>query len=82
MSHRKPENPIRDTKHNELQKSIVRELIFMFQGVKSNYFSHNYETGKYIINAHLDVRVCDKRMILVLCELGWLYNGIQKLLSS
>jgi hypothetical protein len=34
-------NPIRDSVHCELQKSIVRELIFMFQGVKSNFFAYD-----------------------------------------
>lgn len=76
LAKRRPENPIRNSSHNELQKSIVRELIFMFQGVKSNHFAHDYETGRFVVNSNLDLRICDKKMILILCELGWLYNGI------
>lgn len=60
LSKRKPENPLRDARQIELQKSLVRELIFLFQGVRSNFFAHDYQTGRYVINSQLDVRICDK----------------------
>ena len=70
-----------DSNEIKLQKSIVRELLFIFQGVDSRFFIYEQRKGQFYIDPNLELFACKKRMIIKLCQLGWLYNKVQAFLK-
>ena len=60
----------------QLEADLIRDLLFVFQGITGKYIRYDPRSESYIIDPSLSLRAHIKDLILCLCELGWLYSRV------
>jgi gamma-tubulin complex component 3 len=71
-----------DTQMDSLRQGIVRELLFVFQGIESNCIRYQKETNSFELDPRLEFDKSEREMVLRLCEMGVLYNKIKEFLDK
>lgn len=68
------------TREQLIEKEIIRELMFLFHGVGSNSFIYSQKEQSFMIDPNLELSLSKRKIILCLCEIGWLFAKIQEFL--
>lgn len=58
------------------EDKIVRELLFVFQGIDGQLIKFNLLEDAYILSSQVTVSPSAHKLISELCELGWLYKKV------
>lgn len=58
------------------EKDIVRDLLFVFQGIEGKLIQYSFAEDAYILQPSLLVSPSTRKIINELCELGWLYKKV------
>ena len=57
---------------------IVRELLFVFQGIEGNLIKYQLLEDAYVLSPQVTVSPSTHKLIAELCELGWLYKKVSE----
>ncbi len=60
---------------------IVRDLLFVFQGIPGQYITFSLIEDAYIVSPNAVVSPSAKKLINELCELGWLFKKVNEWLQ-
>lgn len=63
------------------EELIVRDLIFVFQGINGQFIHHSHLEDGFILLPQVVVSPSAKKLINELCELGWLFRKVNDWLS-
>ena len=55
---------------------IVRELLFVFQGIDGNFIQYQLLEDAYVLVPQITVSPSAHKLICELCELGWLFKKV------
>ena len=61
----------------ELELELMRDLLFVFQGVPGKHIKYDPRSDGYLIDPALSLRSHTRDLVLCLCELGWLFARVQ-----
>ncbi|KAI7848139.1 Spc98 family-domain-containing protein [Circinella umbellata] len=59
------------------ESALLRDLIFIFQGIDGQYIKFDTNTGEYAMDSQVNVPQPTKDLVYRLTEIGWLYRRIQ-----
>ncbi|KAI7906548.1 Spc98 family-domain-containing protein [Cokeromyces recurvatus] len=59
------------------ESDILRDLIFLFQGIDGQYIRYNAELNDHILIPGLEISKSTEETVLKLAEVGWLYIKIR-----
>ncbi|KAI8150176.1 Spc98 family-domain-containing protein [Fennellomyces sp. T-0311] len=59
------------------ESALLRDLIFIFQGIDGQYIKYDSGTGEYVMDSQANVPQPTKDLVYRLTEVGWLYQRIQ-----
>lgn len=71
-----------ESSQDSLKQGVVRELLFVFQGIESSFIRYQKETNTFELDPRLDFDKSDRDMVLRLSEMGILYNRIKEFLDK
>lgn len=71
-----------DSQQGALRQGIVRELLFVFQGIESTCIKYHRETNSFELDPRLEFDKSEREIVLRLCEMGVLYNRIKEFLDK
>ncbi len=60
---------------------IVRELLFVFQGIDGTLIKYQLLEDAYILQPQITVSPSAHKLICELCELGWLFKKVSDWVS-
>jgi len=60
------------------EDTIVRELLFVFQGIDGQLIKYHSLEDAYILTPQVTVSPSTGKLIAELCELGWLYKRVNE----
>jgi gamma-tubulin complex component 3 len=60
------------------EDTIVRELLFVFQGIDGKLIKYQILEDAYILSPQVTVSPSAHKLISELCELGWLYRKVNE----
>lgn len=63
------------------ESDLLRDLIFIFQGIDGQYIKYNQELNDYAFISDISVSKPMKDMVLKLADLGWLYIRIRNFIK-
>lgn len=63
------------------ESDLLRDLIFIFQGIDGQYIKYNQELNDYAFISDISVSKPMKDMVLKLADLGWLYIRIRNFIQ-
>jgi gamma-tubulin complex component 3 len=55
---------------------IVRDLLFVFQGIQGQFITYSLLEDAYILQPNLTFSPSTRKLINELCELGWLFKKV------
>lgn len=58
------------------EDTIVRELIFVFQGIDGQLIKYSLLEDSFILAPQVTVSPSTHKLICELCEMGWLYKKV------
>lgn len=58
------------------EQDIVRDLLFVFQGIEGRLIQYSFAEDAYILQPSLLVSPSTRKIINELCELGWLFKKV------
>ncbi|KAL0083468.1 Spc98 family-domain-containing protein, partial [Phycomyces blakesleeanus] len=64
------------------ESALLRDLIFIFQGIDGQYIRFDPGSGEYTIDSKVTVTKPTKDLVYYLSELGWLYKRILLFVKS
>ncbi|KAH8556990.1 Spc98 family-domain-containing protein [Umbelopsis sp. PMI_123] len=64
------------------EPAILRDIMFIFQGIDGTYIKFDSETDAYVIDNMVGISRSARELIHKLTELGWLYKRIQNFIST
>lgn len=67
---------------NDTEKLVLHELLFIFQGLESNSIKYDLRSESYVLDPDLRLQPPVRDTILSLCELGWLFQQINKYIKT
>lgn len=65
-----------------LRQAVVRELLFVFQGIESNCLKYSKEKNSFELDQALAFDKNEREIVLRLCEMGVIYNRIKEFLDQ
>jgi gamma-tubulin complex component 3 len=71
-----------DSQQDSLRQGVVRELLFVFQGIESNFIRYQKDSNTFELDPRLEFDKSEREMVLRLCEMGVLYNRIKEFLDK
>jgi gamma-tubulin complex component 3 len=66
----------------EAEVLILRDLLFIFQGIEGTHVRFDARTESYVVDPGLAMSTAARDMVLCLCELGWLFARVQTYMRS
>ncbi|GES99979.1 gamma-tubulin complex component 3 homolog [Rhizophagus clarus] len=63
------------------EEMLLRDIIFIFQGINGQFIKYNEESLSYIIDPKLDINRSTRDLLHRLTELGWLYKRVNEFVS-
>jgi len=60
---------------------LVRDLLFVFQGIDGNYIKFELLADAYTLAPSVTVSPSTLKLVQELCEVGWLYRKINEWLT-
>ena len=60
------------------EDTIVRELLFVFQGIDGQFIKYQILEDAYVLSPQVTVSPSTHKLISELCELGWLYKRVNE----
>jgi len=63
------------------EELIVRDLLFVFQGINGQYIQYQKLEDAFLLSPHLIVSPAANKLINELSELGWLFRKVNDWLS-
>ena len=64
------------------ETDIIRDILFSFQGIDGNYISYSKHEDAYVIKPTVSLSDPVKRMVSILCEMGWLFRKLVNFLDN
>ena len=61
---------------------LLRDLIYIFQGISGKYIHYNSRSESYEINSTIKLCPAARDTVLCLCEIGWLYGRVAAYIKS
>jgi gamma-tubulin complex component 3 len=72
-------SPNAEDQHQEVEESdLLRDLIFIFQGIDGKLVKLGEESGTCIIDPWLNISQSTRGLVGRLTELGWLYKKVDQ----
>lgn len=59
------------------ESSLLRDLIFLFQGIDGQYIRYDPSINDHIIMPTVEITKSTKEMVFKLAEIGWLYMKVR-----
>lgn len=66
----------------DTEAKLLKDLLFVFQGISGAHIKYSLRAEAYIIDPSLHVPTSARDLVLCMCELGWLYNKIEKFITK
>ncbi|CAG8598062.1 10600_t:CDS:10 [Rhizophagus irregularis] len=63
------------------EEMLLRDIVFIFQGINGQFIKYNEESLSYIIDPKLDINRTTRDLLHRLTELGWLYKRVNEFVS-
>ena len=60
----------------DLELALMRDLLFVFQGVTGRHVKYDPRSESYVLDPSLPLRSHARDLVLCLCELGWLFAKV------
>lgn len=67
---------------DSIRQTVVRELLFVFQGIESSCIHYNRDNNSFELDIRLDFEKNEREIVLRLCEMGAIYNRIKEFLDK
>jgi len=61
----------------DAELKILRDLLYVFQGISSRHIRYDSRSDSYVVDPSLQLSPGATDTVLVMCELGWLYNKVK-----
>jgi gamma-tubulin complex component 3 len=69
--------------NNEFNEAaIVRDLLYVFQGIEGKFIQFNLLEDAYCLNPGLNVSASTQKIVSELCELGWLFKKVTEWIKN
>jgi gamma-tubulin complex component 3 len=65
-----------------LRQAVVREVLFVFQGIESNCIKYNKDKNGYEVDLALNFDKNEREIVLRICEMGVIYSRIKEFLDQ
>lgn len=66
----------------ETEQKLITDLLFVFQGIAGTHIKYDCRTESYVLDPSLALIPPVRDIVLLLCELGWLYSRVAQYLKK
>ena len=63
------------------EEQLVRDLLFVFQGIQGTHVTYSLLEGAFIIQPSLVLSPSHRKLVHELAEMGWLFKKVQEWLN-
>lgn len=70
-----------NTAHEVSEAALLRDLLFVFQGIDGTYVRFDPVVNAYIVDPNIGVPTTTRNLIGKLSELGWLYSKVSEFVT-
>eukprot|EP00118_Oscarella_pearsei_P015761 m.144765 g.144765 ORF g.144765 m.144765 type:complete len:863 (+) comp38407_c1_seq3:451-3039(+) len=79
---RKPYEESKNTSHELSEATLIRDVIFVVQGIDGQYVKFDMSRDSYVIDPKVGVPHSVRTQVAKIAELGWLYRKVRSYVDS